>query len=134
MRLVDTNIVVNLLMDGPFSVSARALHALDRDWQSEALLLVELTNVLATVVRRLGYPLADAVDTLTAAQRIMSPGLRRVADRDALNAAGHFGITGCDARFLVVARALGAPLVTEDIRLRRAAPSLTCSLAEALAP
>lgn len=32
-----------------------------------------------------------------------------------------------------IARALGQPLVTEDAKLRRAAPGFTCSLAEALA-
>ena len=37
------------------------------------------------------------------------------------------------ARYLGVALALGVPLVSEDRRLRRAAPDLTQSLAEALA-
>ena len=131
MQVVDTNIVVNLLMEGPYSESARALHARDHDWQSEPLLLIELTNVLATVVRTLAYALADAATILSNAQRIMAPGLRRVADHDVLLAATHFGVTGYDARFLVVARAIGTRLVTEDARLRRAAPDLTCSLAEA---
>ena len=63
----------------------------------------------------------------------MSAGLRSAEDRDVLNVAAHFGVSGCDARFLVVARALGEPLITEDAKLRRAAPDLTCSLAEALA-
>lgn len=133
MQVVDTNIVVNLLMAGPYSESARALYARDGDWQSEPLLLIELTNVLATVVRKLSYTLADATKILHTAQRLMDPGLRRVADNDVLNAAAHFGVTGYDARFLVIARAIGTRLVTEDAKLRRAAPDLTCSLAEALA-
>lgn len=133
MQVVDTNIVVNLLMEGPYSASARSLYARDQGWQSEPLLLIELTNVLATVVRKLAYTLADANTILISAQRIMAPGLRRVADHDVLHAAAHFGVTGYDARFLVVARAIGTRLVTEDAKLRRAAPELTCSLAEALA-
>ena len=133
MQVVDTNIVVNLLIEGPYSQSARALHARDQDWQSEPLLLIELTNVLATIIRKLDCTLTNATAILHNAQRIMAPGLRRVADHDVLNAAAHFGVTGCDARFLVVARAVGTRLVTEDAKLRRAAPDLTCSLAEALA-
>ena len=133
MKLVDTNIVVNLLIDGPYSESARALFALDRDWQSESLLMVELVNVLVTTMRTLKRPLAQAAATLAEAQHIMSPGLRSVADQDVLSAAAHFGVSGYDARFLVVARAIGQPLITEDAKLRRAAPSLTCSIAEALA-
>jgi predicted nucleic acid-binding protein len=133
MQVVDTNITVNLLMEGPFSEAARALYARDPEWQSEPLLLIEFTNVLATVVRKLACTLNDATVILNSAQRIMAPGLRRVADHDALHAAAHFGVTGYDARFLVVARAVGTRLVTEDAKLRRAAPDLTCSLAEALA-
>lgn len=133
MQVVDTNIVVNLLMAGPFSVSARALYGRDQAWQSEPLLLIEFTNVLATVVRKLACSLTDATTILNNAQRIMAPGLRRVADHDVLHAAAHFGVTGYDARSLVVARAIGTRLVTEDAKLRRAAPDLTCSLADALA-
>ena len=133
MKVVDTNIVVNLLIEGPYSESARSLFAIDRDWQSESLLMIELVNVLATTMRRLKCPLAQAEATLNEAQYIMSQGLRSVADRDVLNAAAHFGVSGYDARFLVVARAIGEPLITEDAKLRAAAPNLTCSLAEALA-
>ena len=133
MKVVDTNIVVNLLIEGPCSQSARALFETDRDWQSESLLMIELVNVLATTIRKLKRPLAQAEATLFEAQRIMLPGLRSVSDRDALAAAAHFGVSGYDARFLVVARALGTPLITEDTRLRNAAPHLACSLAEALA-
>ena len=131
--LVDTNIVVNLLIDGPYSHSARALYALDRDWQSESLLMTELVNVLATTVRTQMLALAAAEATLTEAKHLLSQGLRNVADQDVLSAATHFGVNGYDARFLAVARAIGQPLITEDAKLRRAAPSLTCSIAEALA-
>ena len=133
MKLVDTNIVVNLLIEGPYSASARALFALDRDWQSESLLMTELVNVLATTVRTQKLALAAAEATLTEAQHLLWQGLRSVADQDVLSAAAHFGVSGYDARFLVVARAIGQPLITEDAKLRRAAPSLTCSIAEALA-
>ena len=133
MKLVDTNIVVNLLIEGPYSASARALFALDRDWQSESLLMTELVNVLATTVRTQKLALAAAEATLTEAQHLLSQGLRSVADQDVLSAAAHFGVSGYDARFLVVARAIGQPLITEDAKLRRAAPSLTCSIADALA-
>ena len=43
------------------------------------------------------------------------------------------GVSAYDARFLVAARELGVKLVTEDEKLRRAAPELTQSLEEALA-
>ena len=133
MKIVDTNIVVYLLLEGPYSEAARALHAMDSDWQSESFLMVEFVNVLTTAMRSARRPLAASLQTLAEAQHIMSTGLRSAEDRDVLNAAAHFGVSGYDARFLVVARALGEPLITEDAKLRRAAPDLTSSLAEALA-
>jgi len=133
MKVVDTHIVVCLLLDGPNSQAARALHAADDDWQSESFLMVELVNVLTTAMRSAQRPLADTLQTLLEAQHLMSAGLRSVDDRDVLNAAARFGVSGYDARFLVIARALGRPLITEDAKLRRAAPDLTCSLADALA-
>ena len=133
MQIVDTNIVVNLLVAGPFSDSARALYAADADWHSESLLTIEFSNVMATLIRRMNFPLAEASATLAEAVRLLNAGLHQVADSDALDAAAHFGVTAYDARFILVARALGSPLITEDAKLRRAAPQFTQSLVEALA-
>jgi predicted nucleic acid-binding protein len=47
--------------------------------------------------------------------------------------AARHNISAYDARFLALADQLGLRLVTEDVRLRAAAPALTQSLAEALA-
>jgi predicted nucleic acid-binding protein len=59
--------------------------------------------------------------------------MAEVSHANALRTAAAFGVSAHDARFLVTARASGAKLVTEDARLRKAAPALTQSLAEALA-
>lgn len=133
MQIVDTHIVVNLLVAGPYSDSARALYAADADWHSESLLTIEFSNVMATLIRRMNFPLAEASATLAEAVRLLNAGLHQVADSDALDAAAHFGVTAYDARFILVARALGSPLITEDAKLRRAAPQFTQSLVEALA-
>ena len=50
-----------------------------------------------------------------------------------LRTSASLGVSAYDARFLAAARALGVKLVTEDARLRRAAPELTQSLTAALA-
>ena len=133
MKVVDTSVVVCLLLEGPHSAAARALDAADSDWHGESFLMVELVNVLATAMRTAKRPLAETLQALADARHIVSAGLRRVDDRDVLDAAAHFGVSGYDGRYLVVARALGEPLVTEDAKLRAKAPGLTCSIAEALA-
>ena len=133
MQIVDTHIVVNLLVAASFSGSARALYAAGADWHTESLLTIEFSNVMATLIRRLNFPLVEATNTLAEAKRLLRAGLHRVDDGDALDAAAHFGVTAYDARFLLVARALGSPVITEDAKLRRVAPQFTQSLARAFA-
>lgn len=50
-----------------------------------------------------------------------------------LAAAARYRVSAYVARYLALADQLGSRLVTEDARLRAAAPALTQSLAEALA-
>lgn len=133
MRLVDTNIVAYLLVYGERSASARALLDIDPDWHSESYLVVELTNVLATQVRARRLSLRQATSILIDGQALITPGLHLTGHSDALALAAHLSISAYDARFLALSIEMGAPLITEDAKLRKAAPSLTQSLADALA-
>lgn len=132
MFAVDTNVVASLLLKGPFTEPARALYAADPDWRSEAFLMTELANVLATQIRLRGMPLPDALGLLARCDALMAEGLFEVRHEDALTLAAHFGVSAYDSRHLVLAQRLRTRLVTEDARLRQKAPELTCSLAEAL--
>ena len=133
MLVVDTNVVASLLLSGPFTEQATALYAHDPDWHSEAFLMIELANVLATQTRLRDLPLTDALALLGRGAALMSDGLVEVSHEAALSMAAQRAVSAYDARYLVVAERLRTCLVTEDAKLRRAAPELTCSLAEALA-
>ena len=132
MLVVDTNVLASLLLDGPFTGPARALLASDPDWRSAAFAMVELANVLATQVRRLDMPLPDALNLLAHAAAVMEDGLVEIDHAAALALASERGVSAYDARYLVVAQALQVRLVTEDVKLRKRAPELTCSIAEAI--
>lgn len=132
MVVIDTNVLAYLLIEGDRTPEAQALYARDPEWRSEAFLLVEFSNVLSTYVRSGGVTLAQSEALLAEAESRMR-GLVNVPHAQALRAAGQFGVSAYDARFLAAARSLGSKLVTEDARLRAAAPTQTCSLAEALA-
>jgi len=95
--------------------------------------LVEFCNVLATMVRTRLLASRRARDALSKAEQVIEPGLHPAAHGTSLATAEEFGVSVYDARFLVVAQVLGTRLVTEDAKLRRAAPALTRSLEEALA-
>lgn len=133
MVLIDTNIAVSLWIENDWTAAARQLLAAEPTWRTEAYALVEFSNVMATYVRTRHMSAAQAQLRLAEAEALLTPGLLRIDHRDALTAALRFKVSAYDARFLAAAQALGVKLVTEDAKLRRAAPSHTRSLEEALA-
>ncbi len=132
MILVDTNVVAYLLVDGDQSTAARELQTRDPDWRSEAFLLVEFTNVLASMVVTKRTTPSSAEALLDGALALFDGKLTRAPHAMVLALAVRYRVSAYDARFLAVADQLGQRLVTEDRKLRSAAPSLTQSLREAV--
>ena len=133
MLLVDTNVVAYLLIKGDHTEAAQELHARDSDWRSEAFLLVEFTNVLVSSIARKRMTLSMAEDFLAKVYSLFDGKLGRVPHASVLAIATRHRVSAYDARFLSLADQLGSRLITQDARLRAAAPALTQSLAEALA-
>ena len=133
MILVDTNIIASLYVRSARSDAVTELFARDAVWRTEPLALIELSNVLITYERARYITAATARDCLSRAAAFLQPQLFRVSHQAALDAALRYGTTAYDARFLALADQLGSRLITEDARLRAAAPALTQSLAEVLA-
>ena len=132
MVVVDTNILAYLLIEGDHTKEAQALFARDADWRSDAFLMIEFSNVLATYRRAGGLSRSQTESLLAEAERRIR-GLVNVPHARALRVAEQFAVSAYDARFLASAQSLGGRLVTEDAKLRAAAPTLTRSLAAALA-
>jgi predicted nucleic acid-binding protein len=131
MVVIDTNILAYLLIEGDRTADAQTLFKRDTQWRSEGFLLIEFTNILATYLRSGALGRGAVEGILTSAEQVVS-GLIDVPHGRALKLAMEFGVSAYDARFLGAAQSLGGRLVTEDARLRNAAPALTRSLAEAL--
>ena len=132
MIVIDTNILAYLLIEGDRTSDAHELYARDAEWKSEAFILIEFSNILATYLRADALSRAQAHALLSEAEKRMR-GLVSLPHERALRIAEQFEVSAYDARFLGAAQTLGARLVTEDARLRTAAPALTISLADALA-
>lgn len=132
MFVVDTNILAYLLILGDRTPEAQALFSHDADWKSEVFVLVEFSNILATY-QRLGKLSKTQAEHLLHEAEIRVRGLIRLPHLTALRTAQRFRVSAYDARFLATAENLGSRLVTEDAKLRTAAPALTQSLPEALA-
>jgi predicted nucleic acid-binding protein len=131
--LVDTNVLAYLLIHGEHTEAAQELRRRDPDWRSEALLLVEFTNVLASSIVTNRMNRALAANILAKAISMLDGKLARIAHASVLSIAVRYRVTAYDARFLALAQQLDSRLVTEDVKLRSAAPALTQSLAGALA-
>ena len=131
MIVIDTNILAYLLIEGDRTSDAQGLYARDAEWKSEAFILIEFSNILATYLRADALSRAQAHVLLSEAEKRMR-GLVSLPHERALRIAEQFAVSAYDARFLGAAQTLGARLVTEDARLRTAAPALTISLANAL--
>jgi len=131
--IVDTNVLAYLLIEGDHTAAARLLHRRDDDWRSEAFIMIEFTNVLTASIaaRRMNSVLAQRF--LAEATSLLHGKLALIPHDSVLSLAVQYRVTAYDARFLALAQQLDCRLVTEDAKLRTAAPKLTQSLAEALA-
>lgn len=132
MVLIDTNIAVSLWIENNWTQVARQLLTKDGDWQTEAYCLVEFSNVLTTYARLKLLSANQAKELLTEAENFLSSSLHMANHHEALSLALKLHVSAYDARFLVIAQNLGIPLITEDKKLRQAAPMLTQSLNDAL--
>lgn len=132
MVVIDTNILAYLLIEGDQTKQARALFAQDSEWHSEAFILIEFSNIIATYQRTGDLTQTQAERLLRQAETLMR-GLIDVPHIAALQTARKFSVSAYDARFLVAADSLSERLVTADARLRDSAPGLTQSLVGALA-
>ena len=132
MIIVDTNVLAYLLIEGDQTASAQALFTKDPDWRSDRFVRIEFSNLVATYHRSKRLTPRAAASLLSEAERLV-PTLVDLPHHRALTIAIQHGVSAHDARFLGAADSLGSKLVTEDVSLRRAAPALTQSLADAIA-
>jgi predicted nucleic acid-binding protein len=130
--LVDTNIIAYLMIRGDRTAAAQQLYERDSDWCSEAFVMVEFSNVIATYVRTRALTQAQGTKLLAESQAHLST-LHSVVNAQALESAMKLGISAYDARFISLAKQLKMKLITEDVKLRVAVPALTMSLDDALA-
>lgn len=130
MIVVDTNVITYLLIEGEQTVAAQELWSLDSDWRVPPLWRHELLNVLATLGKAGGLDLHEAQEIWRTALDLFASSEEDVAPSAALRLAVQAGISAYDAQFVILARRLEVPLVTEDRRLRARVPEGLLSLAQ----
>jgi predicted nucleic acid-binding protein len=132
MVVVDTNIIAALFIRTRLSDDALKLRARDSLWCVDPFSVIEFSNVLATYERAGFLTRTAALEQLGLAEEFLSPNYLHVSNEMSLQLALRYRVTAYDARFLAVAEHFGQKLVTDDVKLRTAAPALTQSVDEAL--
>jgi len=112
--VVDTNVMVHLLLDGPDSPDASALLDNDAEWAAPTILLSELRNALLGPVRRGTIVLDEAVEMADDALALLGDRITPVDSAHVLDVAIECGLSAYDAEFVALARTLGVQLVTLD--------------------
>ena len=121
MRVLDASIVTDAVaVTGPAGEQARHLLAQEEWLHAPTVLGAEVTSALRHMVRR-GF--LDPADALAAARRAARVRARRYPFEPFLLRVWELreNVTPYDAWYVALAEALGATLVTGDVRLRGAA-------------
>ena len=132
MIVVDVNVLVNLLFDGPKTQVARDLYEMDKDWHAPELLMHELMNVLASMGKFKGVPIHDCEEAWKIGTIVMMNGLEKVNAAETLRLAIEQNIASYDAQYVILARARKRRLITEDHQLLKRFPNDTQSIADSL--
>ena len=124
MIVADVNVVAYLFIPGSFNSLAEQVLRRDAEWVAPASWQHEYINVLATSVR-------ENVINIDFALRAYDAGCRRIMEdlapldlRAVLEAAAISRIATYDCEYVVLARRLRIPVVTEDKKLIKAFPDV----------
>lgn len=126
MIVADTNLVVYFAIRGERVESAERVRQRDADWVAPPLWASEFRNVLATHVRVGRLTPVHARDVWAAGRALV--GDVEVDPLAALDAAFAYGLSGYDAEFVALGKALGTQVVTDDRRVLAACPEWAVSL------
>jgi predicted nucleic acid-binding protein len=126
--VVDTNVVVISLIEGPQTKLARSVFARDSDWRLPELWRHEFLNVLTTYVRHGGMELETARQLWLQAERLLTDCTQAVNMTYALKLSIEHQISAYDAQFVSLADELRVPFVTEDRRLLAKFPRVATSM------
>lgn len=130
MKVVDTNVIAYLPIEGKDTEKAKSLLRKDSDWMAPILWKSEIRNILSTYVRDGYFDLSQALFLMKKAEDLMRNGGYHVRSIDVLELAKESGCSAYDCEFVALAKDLGVKLVTSDQQLLKCFPTITESLTD----
>jgi predicted nucleic acid-binding protein len=128
MIVVDANIIIYLVRETLLTPLARKVYGRDNDWVVPEIWEAEVLNGLLREVCAGYLELKDAITASTNAAAILSGKVHKCDRSAVLHIARGAGLTAYDAYYVVLARSLGVPLVTEDAKVIKNCPDVACSI------
>ena len=128
MIVADANLIVYRFLEGAMTERARRVAERDDDWVVPPLWRHEFANVLRLNVAEAGLVVGEALAIYAEADALLSERERDVDITDALRLAAEHSVSVYDAEYVVLARSLHVPLVTEDQELQRKFPAHAVSM------
>lgn len=123
MIVVDTQMLVYLAMGGPNANLAKAASVRDDEWVTVPLWRSEFRNVLAGMIRRGELDVAAALAGMDRAWAALTHELEFDGDR-VMELVALSKCSAYDLEFVVLAEALGVPLVTNNRQVLDAFPMI----------
>lgn len=132
MIVADTNLVAQLILKLDQTKTAQDIYRNDPEWVMPELWRHEFLNVLASYLRFDHVQPERLALAWQSANVLFADSARQPDILNALKLAGERNVSAYDAQYLALAQSLSLPLVTEDRKLRQAAPDLTLSMRDFL--
>ncbi len=134
MIVVDANVVIAFLLESPLAPDARAVRARDATWVTHPLCRSEAMNALLQETKARKIALHDATDAAETTALLLTDRAEGCTPSAIMTTAHSSGLTAYDATYVVLARSLRVPLVTEDKHILRACPDVARSMRQFLLP
>jgi predicted nucleic acid-binding protein len=131
--LRSTLVTLPVLLQCEHSHLIPQLRAKDADWRTTELCRHETLNVLATYQRREVLSLEQCRELLNHADQFIAQAQCEVNFAESLDIAALYVISGYDAQYVALAASLSVPLISEDRKLRQAAPEMVMSMQQFIA-
>lgn len=132
MIVVDANVLVYRLVNGPRTPDVILLVQHDAMWSAPLLWRSEVRNALAMHMRAEQITQRDAESALLIGESCLLGGERRVSDQAVFNLIARSKCSSYDCEYVALAETLGTILVTEDQALLKAFPQRCRSIKQVI--
>jgi predicted nucleic acid-binding protein len=131
--VVDSNVIAYCWIASYWTQAAQRVRICDPEWHVPVLWRSEMRSALGVYIGRGAIALDHAAAIMETAEGFLAGYEHQLASRRVLELAASSSLSTYDCEFVVLAEALGVPLVTEDRAVLKAFPESALTMERFLA-